>query len=37
MMLGEDTDWEEVAELLTDSYCVLAPKRLSESVDRPTG
>jgi YjbR len=37
MILGEDTDWEEVAELLTDSYCVLAPKRLSESVDRPTG
>lgn len=36
MILGESTDWEEVAELLTDSYCVLAPKALSDSVDRRT-
>jgi hypothetical protein len=37
MILPEGVDWEEVAELLTESYCVVAPKRLSESVDRPTG
>ena len=29
MVLDADqTDWDEVAELLTDSYCVLAPKKL---------
>jgi hypothetical protein len=37
MILPEGIDWKEVAELLTESYCVVAPKRLSESVDRPTG
>jgi hypothetical protein len=30
-------DWDEIAELLTESYCVLAPKKLVELVDRPTG
>jgi hypothetical protein len=35
MMLEDEVDWEEVAELLTDSYCVLAPKRLAATVDRP--
>ena len=29
------TDWAEVAELLTESYCVLAPKKLVALVDRP--
>lgn len=28
MHLNDDTDWDEVEELLTDSYCVLAPKKL---------
>jgi hypothetical protein len=28
-------DWDEVAELLTDSYCLLAPKRLAATVDHP--
>ena len=30
MVLSEDgaTDWNEVKELLTDSYCLLAPKKL---------
>jgi hypothetical protein len=37
MILSKGIDWKEVAELLTESYCVVAPKRLSESVDRPTG
>ena len=35
LLLDDDTDWAEVAELLTDSYCVQAPERLSAQVDRP--
>ena len=35
MVLDGDTDWEEVRELVTESYCVLAPKRLVALVDRP--
>jgi YjbR len=35
MVLGPDVDWGEVAELITESYCVLAPVRLSRLVDRP--
>ncbi|MET0903533.1 MAG: MmcQ/YjbR family DNA-binding protein [Acidimicrobiales bacterium] len=35
MVLDDGTDWEEVAELLTESYCVLAPKKLVALVDRP--
>ena len=34
MVLDDDVDWDEVAELLTESYCVLAPKKLVELVDR---
>ncbi len=37
MVLDDDTDWEELAELLTDSYCLQAPQHLAERVDRPTG
>jgi hypothetical protein len=29
MTLDADTDWAEVAELLTESYRVLAPKKLA--------
>lgn len=29
-------DWDEVAELLTESYCVLAPRKLVRLVDRPS-
>jgi hypothetical protein len=29
MVLDDHADWDEVAELLTDSYCVLAPKKLA--------
>jgi YjbR len=36
MVIDADADWDEVAELLTDSYCVQAPKKLVEQVDRPT-
>ena len=35
MFLDQDTDWAEVAELLTESYCFLAPRKLVASVDRP--
>ena len=28
MVLRDNTDWTEVKELLTDSYCYLAPKKL---------
>ena len=32
--LGPDVDWTEVAELVTESYCLLAPKRLAALVHR---
>jgi hypothetical protein len=35
MLLDDDTDWDELAELLTDSYCVQAPRELAERVSRP--
>jgi hypothetical protein len=35
MVLTDDTDWDEVAELMIESYCVLAPKKLIALVDRP--
>jgi hypothetical protein len=35
MVLTSDTDWDEVRELLTESFCVLAPKKLIAQVDRP--
>ena len=34
LILGDDVDWAEVEELLTDSYCVQAPKRLAALVAR---
>ncbi|PRY53415.1 YjbR protein [Knoellia remsis] len=35
MLLDDDTDWDELAELLTDSYCIQAPSRLAEQVPQP--
>ena len=35
LMLDEATDWDEVAELITESYCVMAPQKLVAQVDRP--
>ena len=35
MVLEPDVDWAEVAELVTESYCALAPKKLVALVDRP--
>jgi hypothetical protein len=37
MVLDGEVDWAEVAELLTESYRVLAPKRLAAMVDGPPG
>ena len=36
MVLEADVDWAEVTELLTESYCVVAPKKLVARIDRPT-
>ena len=35
MLVDDATDWEEVRELVTESYCLLAPKKLAALVDRP--
>lgn len=35
LRIDSATDWDEVAELLTDSYCTLAPKRLVRLLERP--
>jgi hypothetical protein len=35
MFVGGEADWAEVAELVTDSYCLLAPQRLAARVARP--
>jgi len=35
MVIEDTADWDEVAELLTESFCVLAPKKLVALVDRP--
>lgn len=35
MLLDEHTDWDELTELLTDSYCIQAPARLADQVPRP--
>ena len=35
LVLDAETDWDEVAELLTDSYCIQAPEHLAAQVQRP--
>ena len=35
LVLDDRTDWDELSELLTDSYCLRAPQRLVALVDRP--
>jgi len=35
MVLDAEADWDEIAELNTESYCVLAPKAAGRAVDRP--
>jgi hypothetical protein len=36
IVLDDQTDWSELAELLTDSYCIQAPPRLARLVPRPS-
>ena len=35
MVLDETTDWDEVRELVTESYCMMAPRKLVALVERP--
>ena len=38
LVLTDDVSWDEVSELVvTESYCVVAPKKLVERVARPAG
>jgi hypothetical protein len=32
MVLDASTDWTEVSELVTESYCIMAPKKLAAQV-----
>jgi hypothetical protein len=32
MIIEPDADWSEIAELLAESYCVMAPKKLAAQV-----
>jgi hypothetical protein len=32
MVIDDGVDWDEVAELLADSYCIQAPKKLAALV-----
>ena len=35
LVIDDDLDWDEVRELVTESYCRLAPRKLVSRVDRP--
>ena len=35
LILDDATDWDEVEELITESYCLMAPQKLVALVDRP--
>lgn len=35
LVLDQHTDWDELTELLTDSYCIQAPDHLAAQIDRP--
>lgn len=35
LLLDDDTDWDELAELLTEAYCLRAPAELVARVERP--
>jgi hypothetical protein len=37
MVVDAGADWDEVRELVTESYCVQAPRKLVELVRRQTG
>lgn len=33
MVIEDDLDWDEVTELITDSYCIQAPRKLAARVN----
>jgi hypothetical protein len=35
MVLDDTTDWDEVREVVTESYCAMAPQKLVALVERP--
>ena len=35
--LNDETDWDEVSDLIEESYCLVAPKRLAALLERPAG
>jgi len=35
VVLDDEVDWEEIRELVVESYCRLAPRKLVRLVDRP--
>lgn len=35
LIIEPDADWDEIAELLTESYCLLAPRKLVALLPRP--
>jgi hypothetical protein len=35
LVLDDRSDWDDVAELVTESYCVVAPRKLVRLLDRP--
>ncbi|WP_456697835.1 MmcQ/YjbR family DNA-binding protein [Aeromicrobium sp. P5_D10] len=35
MHVTEQTDWDELAELITESFCLLAPQKLVKQISRP--
>jgi len=37
VVIEATTDWDEIAELVTDSYRVTAPKKLVAQLDAPSG
>ena len=37
MVLDAETDWDEVREVVIESFCVMAPQKLIALIDRPHG
>lgn len=37
LIIDDDTDWDEVAELLIESYCIMAPRHLVMRLNLPPG
>ena len=35
LVIDDQVDWDEVGDLLVESYCTLAPRKLAEMVARP--